>query len=158
MRLLILLCIVISFIGCNSYEKPKKPDNLIPKDKMEDILYDVFILNAAKGANKSVLENNGIFPGDYIFEKYKIDSIQFAQSNEYYGFHVEEYEAILSTVEQRINNGKAKYQKQIDDAEKRKQEKRDSIKKLSNKNKKKTKDTIKIQKKLDYKDYPDDAK
>ncbi|MEH6534943.1 MAG: DUF4296 domain-containing protein [Psychroserpens sp.] len=158
MRIFVILFVVLSCIGCNSFDKLEKPDNLIPKDKMEDIIYDVFILNAAKGSSKGVLENNGILPEDYVFEKYKIDSLQFVKSNEYYGFHVEEYQSILANVEERINNDKEKYQKRIDDEKNRKQEKRDSIKKLSDKYKNKKKDTTTIIKKLEYKDYPDDSK
>lgn len=158
MRTFVILFILMSFIGCNSIDKPEKPENLISKDKMADIMYDVFILNAAKGASKSVLENKGIYPEDFVFKKYKIDSLQFAKSNEYYGFYVEEYESILAKVEQRIETDKLKYQKQIDDEEKQKQEKKDSIKKLSNSLKIKKKDTTKILKRLDYKDYPDDSK
>ena len=36
-------------------------------------MYDAFILNSAKGVNKRVLEKNGVFPEEYIFEKYNID-------------------------------------------------------------------------------------
>ncbi|MDG5490375.1 DUF4296 domain-containing protein [Psychroserpens sp. SPM9] len=149
---------LIAFLGCSTYEKPEKPENLISKDKMVDILYDVFILNAAKGSSKSILENQGVFPQDYVFNKYKIDSLQFAQSNAYYGFYVEEYEVILSKVEQRINADKEKYQKRIDANEKRKLEIRDSIKKLSTTINTNKKDTTKLLKRLEYKDYPDDSK
>lgn len=131
MRSFVILLIVSSFIGCNSFSKPKKPDNLIPKDKMAEIMYEVFVLNAAKGANKSKLENKGIYPQDYIFEKYKVDSLQFASSNEYYGFYVEDYESIISEVEKRIETDKKKYQNLIDKAAKERTRKKDSIKKLS---------------------------
>ncbi|OUR98304.1 hypothetical protein A9Q86_14735 [Flavobacteriales bacterium 33_180_T64] len=131
MRSFVILLIVISFIGCNSFNKPEKPENLISKDKMVDIMYEVFILNAAKGANKSKLENKGIYPQDYIFEKYKIDSLQFAMSNEYYGFYVEDYESIIGEVEKRIEKDKDKYQELIDEAAKERTRKKDSIKQLS---------------------------
>lgn len=158
MRFFIIFIIALCVLGCYSVNKPKKPDNLISKDKMAEILYDVFILNAAKGANKIKLEDNGIFPKDYVYEKYNIDSLQFAQSNEYYGFLVEDYEQIIGKVEERITNEKVKYQNLIDREEKDKQRKRDSIKSLSDsirmniKNKNETKKELE---RVDYKNYPD---
>lgn len=120
----------LSIIGCNSVEKPKKPENLISKDKMVDILYDVFILTSAKGTSKRILEDHGIYPENYVFEKHQIDSLQFALSNEYYGFHVEEYESIIARVEDRFNKDKVKFEADIAEEGKEKKRKKDSIKKL----------------------------
>ena len=117
-------------------------------------MYDVFILNAAKGAHKITLEKNGIFPEDYVFEKYEIDSLQFALSNEYYGFQVEEYEAIIAKVELRLNENKAKYQEQIEVEEKEKERQRDSIQKRNDSLKTEKAKTLKAPVKLDHKDYP----
>lgn len=160
MRGFVFFLIAICLLGCYSVDKPKKPDNLISQDKMVDIMYDVFILNSAKGANKAKLEDQGIFPQDYVFKKHNIDSLQFALSNEYYGFYVEDYEAIIGRVEERINRNKDKYQKLIDDEEKDKQRKRDSIKTLSDsikiENKKKI-EAIKQLERVDYKNYPDES-
>ncbi|WP_460220705.1 DUF4296 domain-containing protein [Psychroserpens sp. MEBiC05023] len=153
-RILICVLVVLCF-GCDSSKKPKKPDDLIPKDQMVNILYDVFILNAAKGANKKVLEDKGIFPEDFIFEKYKIDSLQFAKSNEYYGFFVEDYESIVDRVEKRIENDRVKYKALADQEEKDKQRKRDSIRALSDSIKVKKTKKLDKQEKVDYKDYRD---
>jgi len=53
----------------NAIDVPEKPDNLISKNKMVDIIYDMAVINAAKGINKKVLESEGIYPQDYIFNK-----------------------------------------------------------------------------------------
>ncbi|SDR83969.1 protein of unknown function [Formosa sp. Hel1_31_208] len=154
MRTTIFILTTLFLFGCNSIEKPEKPENLLSKDKMVDILYDIYILNAAKGATKTVLVDNGIFPQDYVFEKHKIDSLQFAKSNEYYGYYVEEYESILGQLEQKISRDKDKYQLQIDKELIERERNKDSIKTLS--------DTLKVKKKskkikkVDYKDYPSD--
>ena len=99
--------LLILLVGCNS-DRPSKPDNLISKDDMSEIIYDVFVLNAAKGVNKKILENNGIFPQDYIFKKYKIDSLQFALSNEYYAYNIDMYESIMAKVKLKIEFEKKK--------------------------------------------------
>jgi len=120
--LFIVMCL---FFSCNpSIEKPKKPANLIPEDKMVEILYDMFILNSAKGVNKKLLELNGILPKDYIFEKYGIDSTQFALSNNYYVYDTKTYESILNKIAQKIDVKKKEYEAldKIEEADKKRKE------------------------------------
>lgn len=102
MRHLFIICIVVFLLGCNNSDKPSKPDGLISKEKMSDILYDVFLLNAAKGINKKVLEINGVSPQDYVYKKHNIDSLQFALSNNYYAYDAKTYEVIMAKVKDRI--------------------------------------------------------
>ncbi|WP_347923864.1 DUF4296 domain-containing protein [Pontimicrobium sp. SW4] len=106
-KIFAIVCILVC-IGCNSnrIEKPKKPKNLIKKEKMVNILYDMSILTASKGVNKKVLENNGIMPESFIFEKYDIDSIQFVLSNEYYAYNLDTYEEIYNNVKARLTKEK----------------------------------------------------
>ncbi|RKE98506.1 DUF4296 domain-containing protein [Ichthyenterobacterium magnum] len=118
-----ILVLGFLFLGCNKIDKPKKPENLISKDKMVDILFDTFVLNAAKGTQKQVLEKNGILPKSYIFEKYNIDSLQFALSNEYYAYNTEVYQSIINDLSSRIENEKKIYQTQ----KKIEEKKRDSL-------------------------------
>ena len=116
MRYFKYILIVVLAISCNnnSIEKPKKPKNLIQKDKMADIIFDMSIFTAAKGVNKKIIESNGILPEDYIYKKYDIDSSQFAQSNEYYAFNIESYEEIYSKVKERLEAKKVYYDSVID--------------------------------------------
>jgi hypothetical protein len=111
-------------------EKPKKPENLIARNKMVDILLDVFIINAAKGTEKKTLENNNVTPDDYIYKKYQIDSFQFAKSNEYYAYDIKVYESIINEVESKLNAKKIRYQEEIDLEEERIAKRLDSIKKI----------------------------
>lgn len=69
---IIILCLVFS---CNNTlnQNNKPPENLISKEKMVDIIYDMTLINVAKGVNKSILENNGIIPEQYLFSKHSID-------------------------------------------------------------------------------------
>lgn len=126
--------------ACNTIERPKKPDNLIAKNKMIDILFDVFVLNAAKATEKKALEENNVTPDSYIYNKYQIDSLQFVMSNEYYAYDIKEYEEIIEKVEEKIKAEKAIYQKEIDIEEERRTKRLDSIKKIG--------DTLKPKKKL----------
>lgn len=123
-----ILCLVLIF-GCEQDLRPEKPANLISKDKMSEIFYDMFIVNSAKGVNRKILETNGVNPEAFILSKYEIDSLQFAQSNAYYAYDFDTYESILNTVEERLNKEKAIYEaiKEKEEAEAFK--KKDSIKK-----------------------------
>ena len=117
-------------LACEPKLKPEKPDNLISKDKMTEVLYDMFVVNAAKGVNRRKLELEGINPERYILEKYNIDSLQFAQSNDYYAYDIETYGSIIETIKKRLTKEKEHFEaidKKEQDAKKRK---RDSLKKL----------------------------
>jgi hypothetical protein len=131
MRNLIAYLLISSvFLGCNKLDKPKKPDNLIPKDEMVNVIYDVFLLNSAKGVQKKTLELNGIFPENYVYEKYSIDSTQFALSNNYYVYDTEVYKGIMDKVKARITTEKKIVEELKEREEKEATARKDSIKKL----------------------------
>ena len=101
--------IILSFLlGCNNSltQKPIPPDNLISQEKMVDIIYDMTLINVAKGVNKSILENNGIIPEQYLFNKHSIDSILFARSNEYYSYDLKTYQIIYDKVKIKLEKNK----------------------------------------------------
>ncbi len=101
------LCVLVS-LGCNSnrIERPKKPKNLIKKQEMVNILYDMSILTASKGVNAKLLEKNGVIPEDFVYKKYGIDSLQFTLSNEYYAYNLEDYKDIYTSVKNRLTKEK----------------------------------------------------
>lgn len=143
-RVVLALILILVVFSCNNIERPKKPDNLISKERMVDIITDISLMTAAKGLNKYLLEQNDINPKNYIYEKYNIDSVQFAESNNYYAYNVKEYEDIYTKVKARLEKQKAEYKllqdqdrKKKDSIKQVKKKKRDSIKGLnSNKNRK----------------------
>ena len=101
MKKIILLGMMVLFFGCNS-NSVEKPNNLIGKDKMVDILYDISLLEAIKTQNI----NGGITVktgNDFIYKKHKIDSVQFAKSNKYYASDVEAYKKLFEKVKERLN-------------------------------------------------------
>ena len=102
---IIILCLVFS---CNNTlnQNNKPPENLISKEKMVDIIYDMTLINVAKGVNKSILENNGIIPEQYLFNKHSIDSMLFAKSNEYYSYDLKTYQTIYDNVKTKLEKNK----------------------------------------------------
>ena len=90
--------LILSLYSC-AEELIKKPENLIPEDKMVLIFKEMAIVNAAKGTNIGQLKDNGIEPTIYIFEKFEIDSAQFVDSDRYYASKPLIYETMYKDVE-----------------------------------------------------------
>jgi len=110
-KAIILICCVILVIGCNS-NSVEKPDNLIDKDKMVNILYDISLLEAAKSQNINGGLSSKTAYG-YIYKKYKIDSLQFVKSNKYYISNIEEYKKMFEQVKERLNKEKEKVEAEM---------------------------------------------
>ena len=125
---LVVLCLLV--VSCNKLDKPKKPDNLISKDKMAEVLYDLYIINAAKGVNKKLLETNGVIPETYILTKHNIDSLQFVDSNLYYTFHTDTYSAIIDKIQTRLEMEQAEFEALKKTEERAEKRKRDSLNRL----------------------------
>ncbi len=78
------------------------PENLISEDKMVEILHDLAVLNATKTSFKYFLDSNSLQTMVFLFEKYKFDSTQFAQSDRYYASVPLRYQMIYERVEERL--------------------------------------------------------
>ena len=117
-------------------EVVKKPENLIPKDKMATILLDLSILNATKSAARNKFEDSGIEVMDFLYNKYGIDSTQFAQSDLYYASNPLIYQEIYQSVKDKLDVAKK-------DLEERSKRRSDSIRK-ANEAKTQNGDSIKI--------------
>jgi len=129
---LIVCCVIFS---CNE-KLIKAPENLIEKEAMIDILYDIAVITAAKSISIEVLRRNNIETMDYIYTKYGIDSIQFVASDTYYASRPEEYLEIYTVVESRLNEEKQEWEDK-----KKLQEERDKKENEKMRNKVKASDT-----------------
>lgn len=99
-----LAALFLLFAILISCQKPavSKPDNLIDEEVMVDIMYDISVLEAMKSQKAVVLEANKINPNTYIYKKYKIDSLQFANSDKFYASDIKKYKEIFEKVNKRI--------------------------------------------------------
>lgn len=104
-KALSFLAILILFLSCKE-ELVEKPDRLIEKDKMVDIMYDLAVLQGIKYQNPTSLVTYNINPSQYIYKKYKIDSLQFAKSNVYYASNYEVYKDVFDGIIKRIDDQK----------------------------------------------------
>ena len=101
---IVVSCLFIYGCNNNKIERPERPENLIAKDEMVNILYDMTILTAAKGTQIRIMEKNGVVPEQLIYKKYEIDSMQFVLSNEYYSYDIDTYEEIYEEVRRKLSN------------------------------------------------------
>jgi hypothetical protein len=102
MKKLAVLFLCFALFGSCENAVVEKPDNLIDQDKMVDIMFDISVLEAMKSQTTLVLEANKINPNTYIYKKYSIDSLQFANSDKYYASDVKKYKEIFDEVNKRI--------------------------------------------------------
>lgn len=100
-----MLSLVLFLASCN-HNAVEKPENLIEEEVMTNILYDLSILEAMKSQNPYAPQNQSMNPKDYIFKKYKIDSLQFATSNRYYVSQIEAYKKMYDLVNERLEKEK----------------------------------------------------
>lgn len=111
-KILLILLAVTAFASCNK-AAAEKPNNLIPEEQMVDILYDMAILEAIRTQKPLVLESYQVKPTEYIYKKYKIDSVQFAKSNLYYASDLEKYKKLYDKVADRLDKTKAKLNEEL---------------------------------------------
>ncbi|WP_052752735.1 DUF4296 domain-containing protein [Kordia zhangzhouensis] len=117
---LFILCITI--ISCKEEAVPK-PDNLLSKEKMAEILYDITLINAAKGVDNKKLEESYMHLDAYVYQKHQIDSLQFLVSNNYYAANPLIYDEIYGIVQAKLTKERKAIGKEIELEQKR----RDSI-------------------------------
>ncbi|MEY4433517.1 MAG: hypothetical protein RLZZ44_1651 [Bacteroidota bacterium] len=107
MKKLVPFLAMLTFLGCKE-EVVKKPKHLIERDQMVNIMYDLSLLEAIKYQNPAVLDSNQIRPKQFIYAKYKIDSLQLAQNNVYYASDYKNYKIMFDEVTKRIESDKKK--------------------------------------------------
>lgn len=127
MRPFLLLLFIFSLFSCQDVKHTEKPENLIPKDKMADVLVELSLLQGAKTANRSMFLQLGIDHGEYVWERFDVDSLQFVESSNYYAENFDEYQEIYLEVQRRLEVMKVRY----DSVREIKELERDSIRALN---------------------------
>ena len=98
----ILYLLFFTIVACNSKTEIPKPEKPIGKEVMEKILYDLAVLQALKSYSPDKLSKNSINSKTYIYQKYKIDSLQFAQNSKYYASDIETYKLMYQKVSDKL--------------------------------------------------------
>jgi hypothetical protein len=137
---IVLFFLLISLMISCKEEVVKKPENLIEKEVMVDILYDLSLLEAINFQTSKPLESYKLTPSQYIYRKYKIDSLEFVQNNMYYASDYKTYKKMNEQINARLDKNKIlmeavikKEKKKALFLEKSKSKKTDSISKQKKK-------------------------
>ncbi|MEL1255075.1 DUF4296 domain-containing protein [Flavobacterium sp. DGU38] len=136
----IVLVLFLS-VSCKK-ELVKEPAKLIEKEKMIDIIYDLSLLEAIKYQQPLTLDSLESNPKKFIFKKYKVDSLQFAQSNMYYAADFDTYKEMFDEISARLEKEKKSNEKKLKAEEKKAKAKKDAEAKKK-KSKETPKDSIK---------------
>ncbi|HET8838286.1 MAG TPA: DUF4296 domain-containing protein [Flavobacteriaceae bacterium] len=102
----LLLIILVS--SCQNIQKAPKPENLIPESKMIAILEDLAKIDAAANLNQKAFNEKGLNATAYIYEKYGVDSAQFAQNSNYYLQDLETSKRMYEEVRRSLEEQKVK--------------------------------------------------
>lgn len=105
MKQLLFLFVTIFIVSCSKNPVPK-PDNLLDEKTMVDILYDVSLLQAIEGSMPNKLIEHNIEMDQYIFKKYKIDSVTYRQNQMYYAGDARKFKKIYKKVLERLDKEK----------------------------------------------------
>ncbi|MBG7629927.1 MAG: DUF4296 domain-containing protein, partial [Bacteroidetes bacterium] len=99
-------------INCTSNTIIKKPDNLVSKDEMANILTDMFLASGGENIKNLQLQRKvNYFP--LVYEKHKIDSTRFKESNFYYVSRIDDYQEILDKVDKKLKELRKLNQEEI---------------------------------------------
>ncbi len=101
----LLFLIFFLIISCNN-TIIKKPENLIERDQMVDIIYDLSILEGMKSTNSA--GNEYPTATQFLKKKYKIDSLTYSKNSHYYSSDLIEYKKMFDEVKQRLEENNAK--------------------------------------------------
>lgn len=100
----LFFCLLIIFGSCKD-SAITEPENLISEGKMINIIYDLSLLEGIKAYNFSSFQS--LKSNDFVYKKYKIDSLQFAKSTQFYAADIERYKKMYEEVGKRIESNKA---------------------------------------------------
>ncbi len=103
MKKILLFLIIFAILSSCKKDIVKAPNHLIERGKMVNIMYDLSILDAMKNQNPTSLEKYKINSKEYIFKKYKIDSVQFVQNNLYYSSDYKGYKLMYEEIKARLD-------------------------------------------------------
>lgn len=108
MKKIFLLFITLFLLAACGHDKPvPKPEKLFSEKEMENIMFDMALLQAMRSSAPKVLDDNGVDVKNYIYKKYKTDSLTYNQNHTYYASRLDVYEDIQKKVTERLNKAKA---------------------------------------------------
>ena len=107
-----ILLVLLMLSSCAQVEEVP-PENLIGEEKMADLIFELAVLDAAKGFVPKDQKERIELDADSFYMFHEIDSAQFTSSNAYYAKHPKAYLRIVSMAKTKLE----KFNKNIEDNE-----------------------------------------
>ena len=107
-----ILLALLMLSSCAQVEEVQ-PENLIGEEKMADLIFELAVLDAAKGFVPKDQKERIELDADSFYMFHEIDSAQFTSSNAYYAKHPKAYLRIVSMAKTKLE----KFNKNIEDNE-----------------------------------------
>ncbi|PZR18876.1 MAG: hypothetical protein DI539_16010 [Flavobacterium psychrophilum] len=127
MKKITLLLVAVLVFSCGK-ETAEKPKHLLSEDEMVNIIYDINMVQSIRSVKSQLLTDNDIVAKQYIYKKYKIDSLDLAQNNAWYAADMENYEKLHKKASERLQSEMDALKPKKDTAQLSKQLKPGSVK------------------------------
>ena len=115
------------FLGLVSCKKEEVPENLLPQERMTDLLYNLTLLNSRQSsyvnADTLVIDHNAA----ELLSKYGLDSVSFVKQHRYYMDRPEVYTQMFDSVEARLQREIKKTEAMPEDPRDKKKEEENKI-------------------------------
>ena len=102
MKKIIYILVLLLAVAASKKNIVPKPDKFLDEKQMENLLYDLAVLESMKVSQAQKLDSLQFNSQQFIYKKYQIDSITLAQNMVYYGSFPKEYDTIVKKVEKSI--------------------------------------------------------
>lgn len=98
------LCILGVFTACQDVETAApKPKHLLSEKQMQDLMYDMVLLDATSGVNNRKLQELNVDMYEFLTKKYDIDSATLQQNIDYYNYEFQSnlniYQSVKDSIE-----------------------------------------------------------
>ena len=94
------ILLLFTFFSCSEVVSP--PKKLISEKEMENVFYDLTILNATKHVSPLFYDEHKIDIPTIIYKKYGVDSLEFVENLSFYASNPQKCKEILSRVNVRL--------------------------------------------------------
>lgn len=101
MKRYIYTLIIILLYACGQSVVPK-PERLLSEKEMENLMYDLAIIDAIRNVDHQLLDSLNVSPSEFIYQKHNIDSLSMVENMVYYASFPKKYDKIIKNVEARL--------------------------------------------------------
>ncbi len=100
------LLLILLMLSCKDRMAVEPPSDLIPEARMEEILYELTLLQALGNSDKVLTGNLAPNRETYIYKKFEIDSLQFVNSHIYYASKPVVFQRMYERIQAKITEQK----------------------------------------------------